>query len=60
MWVGPDWARVPVPRALMVTADGVSLPRNGGLGWSVDVSVQAPLGAGELLSYSGTVQAESR
>lgn len=60
MWVGPDWARVPVPRALMVTADGVSLPRNGGLGWSVDVSVQAPLGAGELLSYSGTVQAEGR
>ena len=50
MWV----MGVPVPRALMLTADGFTRGHEGGTGWRVEVDVMAPL-VGRLVRYHGHV-----
>ena len=46
---------VPVPLALSLSADGVSLPHEDGRGWRVEVAVEHPL-VGLVVAYSGDVR----
>ena len=55
MWVGP----LPVPRALQLTADGVTVAAaDDDDGWDACITVSAPLGLGLLVRYEGRVAIE--
>ena len=45
---------MPIPRALMMTADGHTAAHSDGTGWSVVVNAKAPI-VGSLVSYTGDV-----